>query len=175
MSRIAYLDESQRGDFYAIAAIAVPHGAVGEARRMLRAVSPKGRVVRRHFVKESERERKRLLGVFRELPGATYVCMTTSSDAVVERRALLLDRVVQQLLVGGLDRLVLDYIDEEQQRRDRKVLWSTLRSARTVEFSYEVPHSGEPMLWVPDALAWCAGHPDWRSSLVDWVNVLDVP
>lgn len=167
MTRIAFIDESQRQGFYALAAIAVPHANVAKARREIRRLAPR-QVVRRHFVKESNQVRKEMLATFAALPAASYACLTTASLPVVEQRALLLRTLVIDLVAGGLDRLLLDHVDDAQQRRDRQVLAHALRGI-DVAYDFGPPHTSEPMLWAPDAIAWCAGRRDWRPQLDGWV------
>lgn len=174
MTRIAYLDESQRPDSYAIAAIAIPHGAVPRARSLIKTVAVRDGRRRRHFVKEEDRDRQRMLAVFRELPGASSVCISTTHASVPECRAQLLDRLMAHLLAGGLDRIVLDHVDHKMQYRDKQVLIRALRGTG-VSYSFEPPHTTETMLWVPDAVAWCAGRDGWRGELADWVTTITVP
>lgn len=174
MTRIAYLDESQRRGSYAIAAFAIPHGSVRLARMMVRSVAVTDGRRRRHFVKEEDRDRKQMLTTFRDLPGASVVCISANPTSVPACRAELLGVLVGHLLVGGLDRIVLDHVDDNTQRRDRRVLVKTLRGTR-ISYGFEPPHSTEMMLWVPDAVAWCAGRNEWRHELRDWVTTIAVP
>jgi len=173
VSRIAYLDESQRAGFYAPAAIALPHGQVAVARRMVRSIAVPGGRRRRHFVKEEDRDRKQMLATFRQLPGATTVCVSTGHTSVVGCRAKLLAVLVRHLASEGLDRLVLDHVDDGLRKRDRQVLWNVLGRQSEVAFSHEVAHTDEPMLWVPDAVAWCAGRDGWRTELDGWVTIVE--
>lgn len=173
MTRIAYVDESQRKGFYAIAAIALSHGSVTTARRRLLELAPRAGVARRHFTRESPAAKQKMLGVFRQLPGATYVCVTTARSDVIDQRASALTAIVRALVADGLDRLVLDNVNNAQQHRDRQTMWRALGRSTPITFSHEVPHSREPMLWVPDAVAWCAGRvDDWRTALDGWVTVV---
>jgi len=102
-----------------------------------------------------------MIALFAELPSSSYVCVTKSAKRPIERRAIVLDALVAQLVEGGLDRLVLGHIDPDQQRLDRQVLARVLRGTG-VAYSHEVANTSEPMLWVPDAIACCAGHPSRR-------------
>jgi hypothetical protein len=173
MSRIAYLDESQRSGFYALAAIAIPHGQVAAARQAVRSIAVPGGRRRRHFVKEEDRDRKQMLATFRQLPGTTTVCVSTTHSSIVDCRAKLLGVLVRHLVSGGLDRLVLDHVDDGLRKRDKQVLWNVLGRHSAIAFSHEVAHTVEPMLWIPDAVAWCAGRDDWRSELDGWVTIVE--
>jgi len=127
------------------------------------------------MVKESDAERRKMLDTFKDLPGANVtICVVTSAGPVPTRRARAFDALVARLLEGGLDRLVLDHVDVAQQRRDRQTLGRALQAGprhQAVTYSHEPAHSTEPMLWVPDAAAWCAGRRDrWRHDLDDWAT-----
>jgi hypothetical protein len=113
-----------------------------------------------------------LLDVYRELPGsAVSVYVVEGRGRPVDQRAEALELLVGHLVEGGLSRLVLDHVEEHQQKRDRRVLASALRG-HDVSYCHETPHSRETMLWVPDAAAWCVGRRPWRSHLDGWVTVL---
>jgi hypothetical protein len=177
MTRIAYIDESQRADRYIMAALAVEHGSAAAVRQQLRLLTPKG-IARRHMVKESDPGRRKMLDTFRELPGSdVVVCVVSSKEPVNRRRTKALTALVTELIGGGLDRLVLDHVDLDQRRRDEQTLARTLHAAGRqglVTYSHEPAHSTEPMLWVPDAAAWCAGRKDrWRHELIGWATVFD--
>jgi hypothetical protein len=171
VTRVAYLDESQRPGRYTIAAMAVDHAAMTTVRRRPRAVAPRG-VARRHFVKESDSSRKQLLDVFSLLTGVEHLVVVGSGgDPVLRLRERCLEAMALHLYRGGLDRLVLDHVEAVQQRRDRSVLARAL-SGTGVSYSHEPAHSTEPMLWPPDAIAWCPGRQEWRHHLNGWVSTL---
>lgn len=173
MSRIAFVDESQRTGFYALAAIAIPHSHVTEVRKALQTIAVRdGQRRRRHFVKEEDRDRKHMLDLFRGLPGASTVCVSTTHTSIPRCRHQLLSTLVTHLLDGGLDRLILDHVDDKQQRRDKQTLWQILGRNSDISFSHEIAHSTEPLLWIPDAIAWCAGRSDWRDQLDGWVTTI---
>ena len=177
MTRIAYVDESQRSDRYIVAALAVEHGSVAAVRQQLRGLAPRG-VARRHMVKESDPTRRKMLETFKALPGTEVaVCVVVAQGPVQRRRQLALEALVAELVAGGLDRLVLDHVDADQRRRDEQTLARALRTGdrhEQVTYSHEPAHSTEAMLWVPDAAAWCAGRCDrWRHELVGWARVFD--
>jgi hypothetical protein len=170
-----YVDESQRKGRYLVAAMAVDPGRSSAVRRELRLVAPRGSgTTRRHFVKESNADRRKLLGAYKALDGVDVGVWEVLGDGTsVERRARCLDQMVSDLLAVGISRIVLDHIDEGQQVRDRQLLARRLRGT-TVSYDHEVAHCREPMLWVPDAVAWCAGLADWRRELDDWVTIRQV-
>jgi hypothetical protein len=175
MTRIAYLDESFEKGRYIVAAFAVDHRSVVDVRQQLRSHAPKG-ASRRHFVNESQSERRKMLDTFRALPGTeVLVWVETRTGSTLRRRHRALEAAVGLLLPGGLDRIVLDHVHAHQQAQDRQTLGRALNATalgRRVAYSHEPAHSTEPMLWVPDAAAWCARRTDrWRTELDGWASV----
>lgn len=173
MTRNAYLDESQRSHLYAVAAVAVEHRAVADVRRAVGTLAPRG-ISRRHFVREMDSTRRRMLEVFANLDGIEVTAMTTTtSGTVIEQRSRCLAALASDLVAGGVDRLVLDHVEDSQRRRDRRDL---ARAIRGTDASYgpEPDHSSEALLWIPDAVAWCVGRKGWRPSLRGWVRIFEV-
>jgi hypothetical protein len=174
VTRIAYLDESLRPGGFVLAAVAVEHGRVESIRREIRAAAPLGGGRRRHFSKESDGERKRLLDAYRVLPGSAVSAVAVKGcGRPVDHRASALELLVSHLIEDGLSRLILDHVDEKQRRRDRQVLSAALRG-HVISYSHEPAHSREPMLWVPDAVAWCLGRAAWRLHVTTWARVIQV-
>jgi hypothetical protein len=169
---IAYIDESQRNGRYLLGAMVVDHRSVAAVRRALTAANPPSGVGRRHFTKEKDSERKQLVAFYRELPGTTvsvYV-IDASAGPPVAQRARALHLLVPQLLELGVDRIVFDHVDHADALRDRQILVKLTRGY-DVDYGHEPPHTSEPMLWVPDAAAWCAGRPGWKAELEGWVAI----
>jgi hypothetical protein len=70
-------------------------------------------------------------------------------------RAESFRRMVQLLLDRNVTRLVIES-REGRDHLDRQVLLGELR-ARATAFDYDhMPPSGDPLLWVADAIAWCS-------------------
>jgi hypothetical protein len=171
---IACIDERQRRDGrYLLAAMVVEHAATGLVRKALREAAPGHGIRRRYIAKEKDSERKQLLAIYRELPGVTVTVdvVDLRIGRPVAQRAHALGHLMPRLLGAGIDRLVFDHVDVADARRDRQALIHLTRG-RPIAYGHEPPHSGEPMLWVPDAAAWCAGRPGWRSELDGWAAVV---
>lgn len=115
--------------------------------------------------------RRKVLGVFRELVGVELlVYETTGACRTIEARARCLDLMMAELLGGGISRVVLDHVEHTQRRRDRQLLARRL-DGTAISYGHEPAHSREPMLWIPDAIAWCAGRQEWRRALAGWVAI----
>lgn len=169
---IAYIDESQRGRRYLMAAAAIDSRSTNEVRKALGQLRPSGGQARRHFHKESDVMRRKLLEAYRALPGVSIVVADDRGGTpAIDQRRRCLTVLVEALLELGVERLVFDHADSTQRNRDRQVLARLL--ARTgVTYSHEVAHSPNMMLWVPDAVVWCAGaKPEWRAQLDGWVTI----
>jgi hypothetical protein len=113
------------------------------------------------------------LAIYRDLPGVTVTVGVVDAKAgrPVAQRAYALERLVPRLLNAGIDRMVFDHIDDADARRDRRTLIDLTRGTN-IAYGHEPPHSSEPMLWIPDAAAWCAGRAGWRSQLDGWAEVI---
>jgi hypothetical protein len=175
MPHLAYLDESFDKSRYVVAALGVEHGAVAVVRRQLRSCAPRG-ATRRHFYTESPNVKQKMLDTFRSLPGTEVLVWTeTRTGSTVRRRARAIEGLVALLLARGLDRVVFDHVHASQQREDRQTLARALRASplgRAVTYSHEPAQSCEPMLWIPDAAAWCAHRTDrWHRELDGWANL----
>lgn len=157
MTRNAFVDESQRKDLDAVAALAVPHANVAATRQAVtRSLAVPGRV-RRHFVREPDTARRTMLAAFAALPDVAVLVVTTPGlGRVIDQRARCLAFLAAALVEDGLSHLTLDHIDPTQAARDRHALYPAL-AAVGAEYHHEPEHSTEPLLWVPDAVAWCVG------------------
>ncbi len=172
MPEVAYIDESRRGARYLLAAALIEHHAVATVRQAVKALAPGGGPTRRHFVRESDVSRRKCLAAYRALPGTTIVIYEDRGPGrrPVDQRDACLDHLASELLGRRVDRLVLDHVDHAQRRRDRQLLGRRL-DGTGVSYGHEPAHSTEPLLWLPDAAAWCAGRPDWRHQLEGWAVV----
>lgn len=176
MNLHAYADESYRRGSYLICAATVAVHERGAAQKEMRGLlAPRQR--RLHFVDESDRRRRIILSAIATLETSTviYVASDRSQSAA---RAAILGTMVPDLHRRGVNRLVLDS-REGLDGKDRATIHRAVRLSRIDGFSYVHQHSAsEPLLWVPDAVAWAWGRGgDWRRRCVDLdliTEVLDV-
>lgn len=168
MALHAFADESKKND-YIVAAALVAADDVGAARRALRDLRT-GRQQRIHFKDEKPARKEQILSVALRVSAGCriYVCRTRRSA-----RENCLGRMVPDLADAGVDRLVLE-LDTSTEQLDKRVLFEESRKAGTaMTYQHEQAHR-EPLLWVPDAIAWCwaTGGP-WRRLIADHVTVFD--
>lgn len=162
--RLGYADETRRQGRYGIAIIVVCSCQVEIVRKSMQgSVRPGTRRV--HFSKLRDRDRRLILSQFApENIRALYVSMRgRQTDARSECwRAL-----VPQLVGLGVVELTIEQI-EGSETRDRKDIRDALVAMGRepdLTYAHKDPVS-EPMLWVADAMAWCAGAGGaWRARI----------
>lgn len=167
MTLHAFVDESYRGD-YIICAALFEARSVASARAAMAALrhGSQGRI---HMAKESDRRRRSLLAKIAQMgTAAQLVTVRVRGKSIRAARDAALAELASQLLDLGVSRLIIESCD--QDRRDLQVIGDELarRGANgRLEIHHLRPHD-EPLLWIPDAIAWAFGKGtrEWR-SLVD--------
>ena len=150
-----YVDESERHS-YLLCALLVGKD-VHRLRTSVRALRRPGQR-RFHFSKEGDSRRRAILSALTDLEVLTRIYR---SSADLGREACLA-ALIDDVLTIGAQQVILES-RSEQDRVDEVVIMSTLRaSGSTLTFRHVHPHD-EPLLWVPDAIAWAIGKGgDWR-------------
>lgn len=153
-TRQVFVDESMKSGYLLVGAFVVS-GDLVPLRRVVRGlIAPGAR--RLHMVKESPRNRRVILQRLVEA-GATATIYAAGADyrSNIERRRACLDRLVADSIAVGPTRLCLETA-EGVDDRDRRHLVEITRARRCQDFlTYEHTHaSQEPLLSVPDAIAW---------------------
>ncbi|UOT08443.1 hypothetical protein MPY17_39975 (plasmid) [Rhodococcus opacus] len=169
----AFADESRRGDYLVCAATIAP-ADLTDARKALKALrAPKA--ARIHMSHDSRRAHEIIRGVVAlDVQAHLYVARLHGRP---ERRARdeALAAMVTDLDTMGVRQLWLESCD--QDRQDRHVIRTALMasSGPGFPFRHALPTS-EPMLWVPDVIAWAwgkGGHH--RKAVADLVEVHTLP
>lgn len=165
MSVHAFVDETKDSGLLVVAALLAPRD-LRSARSTMRRMLLPGQA-RLHFTKERPSRRAQI---------ADAVCATGVRIDVYDARgvrdpkqarALCLERIVADLAASGATRLVIEQ-DDSLVKHDQRVLHAAVRAAEVVDvLSYEhLPARSEPLLWLPDAAAWCWAHGStWRQRL----------
>jgi hypothetical protein len=168
----AFVDESARRVDYLICAATLSVRDLGSSRTTLRNLRARGQR-RLHFADESDPRRRKILSAMAELETETIIYMTRHRDQV-RARAAILETMVPQLRERGVRRLLLD-ARQGQDQRDRATIYQAVGSSPDPEFSYDhQPSASEPLLWIPDAVAWAwgrGGH--WQTRVKDLGLVVD--
>ena len=175
----AFLDESVRRDSYIICETLVPQGALAKTRKDLPLLLQPGQL-RTHFNNEKDRYRRKLLKAFSEMEISSVIYVVRHHDFQAARTAIL-QKVVSEVRESRVVRLVLES-RADQDERDRADLVRALRTNPIPSFTYgHLPPSSEPLLWIPDAVAWSWGRGgEWRRrvdelGLVERVEKVEAP
>lgn len=174
-----FIDESVRGDRYIICATQVSQRYLAGTRKEVRSLLRSGQR-RIHFNKEEDRYRRSFLTAFAEMEVSSVIYVVRHTDFQVARTAIL-QKVVSEVKKDRVARFVFES-RSRQDAHDRLDLQRAQRAGRLPPLSYaHLPGYDEPLLWIPDAVAWAWGKGDeWRRQveklgLVDRVEKVEVP
>lgn len=153
---VAFIDESTRGTRYLLACSLVEVRHLAETRSSVAAFVLVDRE-RVHFVKESPRRRRELLGSFNRLAQRTYVnvCVMNASISAHTARAACLTAFVRMLQLLDVARVVVESRHAMDVDDVRTIAAARQPSPRLTYEHLEPAH--EPLLWLPDAYAWAVG------------------
>ncbi|GGF10877.1 hypothetical protein [Subtercola lobariae] len=150
---LLFLDESKSSDYYIVTLCVEP----ANANRLRKAVSGlrKSGQRRVHFVKESDSRRRHILSTLASLNLKVSVYRAGGFDDLQSRR-LCLAAVVRDSARQSVTRITLES-DLSIEKFDRHVMYEELsRLGETNAMTYVHERAAsEPLLWVPDAIAWC--------------------
>lgn len=164
----AFVDESYRTGSYLLCAAVFGSKQVVAARRSMSSLLRTGQA-RIHMAKENDGRRRSLLTEIAAMnASAQLVAVQVSGKSIRVARDIALAELTEQLVELDVRRLVIESCD--QDRRDMQIIGdglARLSRSGTVAIHHLRPHD-EPLLWIPDAIAWAYGKggKDWR-SLVD--------
>ncbi|WP_244162405.1 hypothetical protein [Amycolatopsis regifaucium] len=164
-----FVDESKEGG-YLVTAAALLSGDLTSARQALKSLVLPGQR-RLHFTNENDGRRKRILDTIAELRPTVKIYDASAHHRRRQREACL-NVLIEDLSSTGTRMLVLE-TDESIVTLDRKTLYRAVRRYGC-EDVLEYRHLRafeEPLLAIPDALAWCwqrGGH--WKSRVREMVD-----
>ncbi|HEX6194584.1 MAG TPA: hypothetical protein VFZ37_01655 [Jiangellaceae bacterium] len=168
MGMHAYVDESKKRD-YLVAAVVVPAEQVADARRAMRELLT-GHQQRIHFRDERPSRKERVVATVLDVSVDCRVYVSRSRHSAREN---CLNRLVPDLTDSGVERLVLE-TDTSTEQLDRRTLYAATRKAGSnMIYVHHSPHQ-EPLLWAPDAIAWCwAAGGKWRRLIRPQVREIE--
>ncbi|MHB1509603.1 MAG: hypothetical protein ACYCST_07715 [Acidimicrobiales bacterium] len=120
---------------------------------------------RLHFVDESATRRRAILSAIARLPVSAHVYSCSIREPAA--RSLVMSALIAGLPLGTR-RLIIESRGE-RDREDRRLLVG-LRKAGTFPPDLAYDHlraHEEPLVWIPDAVAWCWGRRQWSGRLAD--------
>ena len=164
VTRSVFIDESKAKDFI-LCAVSIDNNALHLARSVTRQQVMAGqRYV--HFVSESRNRKLAILNAYSNI-NLTADFFIVKEGTAAQRRSKALRQLVRTLPISTSVNLVFDN-DENYTAMDREILRAELTRMSMVPLvSYShLPYRNEPLLWLPDALAWTkAKGKEWTRQL----------
>lgn len=175
----AFIDESRRGRLYIVAMALFRPSDLHNVRGQLRRLCLPGQR-RVHFKTEQTTRQQTIVASLLALGVHARLYLRSGPD--IDARADCLAAAASDLVKMSAHRLVLES-RQDRDRIDRRVIRAALTGAGAAadgDLVYEhLRPSEDPLLWPPDALAWCYGAGGaWRrriSPMLDEVIDLNAP
>ncbi|MBU2698572.1 hypothetical protein [Pimelobacter sp. 30-1] len=147
-----FVDETKNRD-YLMAAAAVLPGDVVDARRQLRGLLLPG-AERVHFTHERPSRRRELLNAMRELDVQVTLYVARTRDHAAGRGSCM-KAILDDVLKARAQMLVFE-LDESVAQADRRTIADRFRHEESPPLYRHLRAKEEPLLWISDAVAWCA-------------------
>lgn len=173
--RLAFVDESLRPGRYLLACVIVPLADAGGLRRSLNGLLMSGER-RLHLQRESKRRRRQILEdvVALDLDAIVYVAGNRDGRDAEGARADCLEQIVIDLQDHGVDTQLFIERREGADHRDRATIIACRARTPLLNFEHLDPHA-DPLLWLPDCLAWAVGaRGEWARRVAGAVRVVDI-
>lgn len=173
MAGFAYVDESKRGPYLMCAYVATS----ADKRAITRALRELATGGRLHMKDESDGRKRLILKLLCELEISSSLYWSRIKPQH-QARALIIEHGIWPKVVKERVQAIVFEAEDGQDERDRQLLYRlSRRDVVTAEFKYghNIP-AQEPLLWIPDAIAWAYGEGgDWKRRvsplIADAVNV----
>lgn len=149
-----FVDESKKQDYLLVAAVIIP-GELGLARKTVRGLQKPGQR-RLHMVKESPARQHTILSTLGTIGAQVTIYQASVGYRTnIERRGACLERLVEDIATAGCARLMLES-EQGEEERDRRLLYrETGRRGCRDSLAYDhATAAAEPLLAIPDAIAW---------------------
>jgi hypothetical protein len=152
----SFIDESVRGSKYLLAAVIVDHTRHQDIRRELKSLRQFGRSSLHMHREVIGRKRLIASSVAQMEITCVLAVQELSGQSLMSARIKCLNELSGHELVRSTSQLTLETSNSIEL--DKKIL-----SNSAYEFSGKFPHyrhlssAQEPLLWLPDIIAWCAG------------------
>lgn len=165
--RHGFVDESFRhSSGYLVCAAVVPAHDLATLRTSMRALRVPGS--ERVHMKSDGRNRTRILSEVVNMPLEVRMYVAPAREVSQRQaRTAILDQMVPDLAGLGVSNLYLESCD--QDRQDTEILSAARKrtglTADAFYFDHRSP-SNEPLLWIPDVIAWAWGRDrSWRRQV----------
>jgi hypothetical protein len=165
----AFVDESRRGSYLLVAAVVEP-AQLAPGRVLLRGMCrPQDR--RLHFNAMTDPRRRKTAAALAAAPLRCWVYLGRGEPE--SARQVCLAQLLTELLAVQCQRLVIESRGSSDDARDARTLNAALGptpSKSGLVHEHLRPYE-DPLLWVPDAVAWCYGAGgDWRRRIAPLVQ-----
>jgi hypothetical protein len=168
----AFIDESGRDRRYFICVAVVDPAGLAPARKQLSSLLLPGQR-ELHFKTEKPPRRRLLADRISRLPLVTHIYETARTPKTEEQdRQRCLKQAMHDLVELRAHRVVLDSRDH-RDTHDRATIYHALgHQPPERQLTHEHADSASvPLLWIPDAVAWCYGAGgDWRRRVMPIVS-----
>jgi hypothetical protein len=166
-----YVDETKARD-YLLVAVAVEGKDLKEARSVIRSLTMPGQA-RLHMHREKDSRRRKILSAICRLPiEATVFRADRSRRKETERRKACLEELVTNAIQDARTSICIEH-DDSMVQVDRSILIAVTKAHRA-ENPLQYRHdraASEPLLALPDAIAWAwARGGEWRPRCDDVVT-----
>lgn len=170
-----YVDET-KAKGYLMVAVTVSDGQLAGARRQLRSLLKPG-LRRLHFVRDNDDLRIRALKTIGALGLTAAIYDASACSPERQARDLCIGAIVCDAAEQQCSRVIFE-LDQTLATRDRQVLYQAVQKfglENDLVYSLQQGYE-EPLLWLPDAVAWCwARGGRWRQAVAPMVNaVVDI-
>jgi hypothetical protein len=171
MTSHAFIDESARRDTYLMCMTAETARDLPASRQALRRLLLPGQS-RLHFATESDRRRRLILSRLGDLTTASVVFVAAHRNQPAARAAILTRAFVDKHC-RDVTRVTIES-RQGQDHTDRATIFRALGPKSRIVYRHATA-AEEPMLWVPDAIAWAYGRGgNWRRQVERLELVADV-
>lgn len=158
----AFADESKHRHYVVVAVLAATPD-LPPIRKVLKGLRLPGQS-RLHCRDESDRRRRQLISEMSRLPVTNLLYRSTAAKPR-EARAACLQALAEDLIELKAEQLVLE-LAEGDLMTDRKTLYQSIRAAPSSLRYDHAPARAEPMLWIPDTVAWAwCRSAEWRNRV----------
>jgi len=166
-----FVDESKRGP-YVLAAVIVAASEVGGVRAAVKRAAGElpGSRRRVHFQAESDAVRRKFLGAVSELAITSRVYVARERNEL-QSRGLTLRTLVRDLVDMGASMVVVERDVSLMVHDERVIKTERARLHAQEDLRYELREPVDPLLWLPDAIAWawCRDRA-WRAAVAGLVQ-----
>lgn len=165
MSHQIFVDESKQRDYLLVASVHAS-GDLGELRTMMNRLTMPGQR-RIHMKKESDSRRRQIVdAIVTADVTATVYNAGRHHFSELDARAACFRGLVEEA-AALRDPMIVVEQDDSLLEWDRRQLFALVRSVGHPQMRYQHQRAGaEPLLGVPDAIAWCwAKGSDWRRRI----------